>query len=244
MGGKYLKVLPPTIALSRNRAKQVSEKKTARKEFPLWKLALAFVVGRGCVPAVSRRGCCHPSWAPGSLPCSSPAGEITKEIINSRQPWAGSLQAGLAQPMLPQWQQASAPIGLPQAWWPCHPALPLTCLFVDSPGALYSYSPWAGDKRHSAVLHSSPGAFTDPKWKGFANWKDEWLLDLSYPYASYHPLFQDLPAGMSGSCRHCSFVRWAASTETRWMKNAANGTHFGSTWGLQTHPCRDSLGTW
>lgn len=85
-GGKYLEVLPPTIALNRNRAKQVPEKKTARTEFQLWKLALALVVARGCVPAVSRRGCCHPAWPPYSLPCSSPAGEITKELINGRQP--------------------------------------------------------------------------------------------------------------------------------------------------------------
>lgn len=45
-GCKYLKVLPLTTVLSRNTAEQVPEKETAMKGFRLWKLALAFVVGR------------------------------------------------------------------------------------------------------------------------------------------------------------------------------------------------------
>lgn len=96
-GGKYLEASPPNTALIRNRVKEAPEKKPATEELQLWmRRALAFAVGRGCVPAVSRRGRCYPSWAPCRLPFSSPAGEIRKEIINSRwwQRLAGGLQAG------------------------------------------------------------------------------------------------------------------------------------------------------
>lgn len=74
-GGKYLEASPSNTALMENRVEEVPEKKPATKELQLWKVrALAFVVGRGSLPAVSKRGHCHPSWPPCSLPCFSQQG--------------------------------------------------------------------------------------------------------------------------------------------------------------------------
>lgn len=205
-------------------------KKTAAADLQLWTLSAlaAFVLCRGCVRAASRRGHCQPSWPPCSLPCFSPAGEITKEIVNSRQPLAGGLQAGLVHVSLMAAGICSArprPDG--------HAILPATDMSPHGRHWRVMRLLFLGlrEKRHPAGLHSFWDASTDTKQKGFANQRDGWLLELKLPGHILSSLILRSTTGRSASCLHCSFVRRAAYTERRKRKNVASDTHFGNIHG-------------